>query len=189
MLRCNNVRRTVSRDRDYPTRVPLVRSEEAWSRRTSSCSSRNSPSDRAPVHEFNQYLCLRACGNRGISNLHHEKGDQEDQTGYSRPPAPLPSSATPPAKRIPRSDAPCVVALFKGSVAKPNPASEVRQLINQSGKARIQMGSYRAQLMIPGEDTCPRERKRFMQGWKAMLEEDEEDSDDSFSVALGLLLD
>ena len=40
------------------------------------------------------------------------------------------------------------------------------------------MGSYRAQLMIPGEDTCPRERKEFMRGWKAMLEEEEEDSDD-----------
>ena len=42
----------------------------------------------------------------------------------------------------------------------------------------MQLGSYRAQLMIPGEDTCPREREELMKLWRCMLEAKKEEDDD-----------
>ena len=89
-----------------------------------------------------------------------------------------PSSATPPAKKVQRPEAPSVVALFKESMAQPNPATEIEQLMSQSGRARMKLGSYKAQLMIPGEDTCPKERKEFMEIWKTMLEAEVGDDDE-----------
>ena len=46
----------------------------------------------------------------------------------------------------------------------------------------MQIGNYKAQLMFPGEDTCPREREELMKRWRCLLEAEKEDDD-------GLLVD